>query len=497
MIKRLVLVLTGIFSVWTGYTQDDAVIRKYGEQILPASLKDNLSILASDALEGRETGSRGQKMAAAFIRAHFEEIGLTGPVEGGYYQQVILYRRPMPKAYLQVGQSRFENFDELVYRGLENREEAGIQLVFGGHGDTKVIDELDVKGKGVILFLDEERDNGAISHVKEMGAALVLICHGDSDEKFKAFSKRARQGFSSRITLTQPDQTEGWNRVIHIAPGVGEQIMGKSFQELTVMASHAQRARQLARLKPIQASYQLHGGTQKVNSENVLGYLEGTDKKDEVIVVTAHFDHIGKKEGGDGDNINNGADDDGSGTVAVMELARVFAKAKAEGHGPRRSMLFMTVTAEEVGLLGSAHYTENPVFPLANTVVNLNIDMIGRTDPAHQGKPAYVYVIGADKLSQELHRLNERVNTTYTQLDLDYMYNDVNHPTNLYRRSDHWNFAKHNIPIVFYFDGIHEDYHRPGDEVTKIEFELLARRTQLVFYTAWEIANREDRIVPD
>ena len=114
MIKRLVLVLTGIFSVWTGYTQDDAVIRKYGEQILPASLKDNLSILASDALEGRETGSRGQKMAAAFIRAHFEEIGLTGPVEGGYYQQVILYRRPMPKAYLQVGQSRFENFDELV-----------------------------------------------------------------------------------------------------------------------------------------------------------------------------------------------------------------------------------------------------------------------------------------------------------------------------------------------------------------------------------------------
>jgi Zn-dependent M28 family amino/carboxypeptidase len=160
-------------------------------------------------------------------------------------------------------------------------------------------------------------------------------------------------------------------------------------------------------------------------------------------------------------------------------------------------MLFMTVTGEEMGLFGSQYYSEHPVFPLSNTVVDLNIDMIGRSDPEHKGKPDYVYVIGSDKLSQELHQISERVNKTYTQLDFDYMYNDVNHPTNLYKRSDHWNFAKNDIPIIFYFDGIHEDYHLPSDEVDKINFELLTKRTKLVFYTAWELANRTDRIKND
>lgn len=497
MSKRLLFIFAGIFYVWTGYAQQDPLIQNYGMQISPSNMQENLSILASDALEGRETGTRGQKMAAAFIRSYFEEIGLTGPVDGGYYQQVTLYRRLLPEAYLKVGESKFSNFEELVYRGFENKNEANIQLVFAGNGDNKIIEGLDLKGKGVILFSDEGQPNGVISRVKEMGASLVMICNGDNDEKFKAFSKRSKQGFFSRMDLTQPNQITDWNSVIHVAPTAMEKIMGKSFQELTVMASSAQRTRQLSKLKPIWASYKLSSGIQKINSENVLGYLEGSDKKEEVVVVTAHFDHIGKREGNGGDLINNGADDDGSGTVAVMELAKVFAKAKAEGHGPRRSILFMTVTAEEVGLLGSAYYAENPVFPLANTVVNLNIDMIGRTDPAHQGKSDYVYVIGSDKLSGELHLLNERTNATYTHLELDYLYNDVNHPTNLYKRSDHWNFAKNNIPIIFYFDGIHEDYHRPSDEVSKIEFELLARRTRLVFYTAWEIANREQRIVPD
>jgi Zn-dependent M28 family amino/carboxypeptidase len=180
-----------------------------------------------------------------------------------------------------------------------------------------------------------------------------------------------------------------------------------------------------------------------------------------------------------------------------MQIAKAFAQAKSEGKGPRRSILFMLVTAEEKGLLGSEYYTQNPVFPLRNTVVNLNIDMIGRRDPQHRESPPYVYVIGADKLSSELNDISEATNKLYTNLIFDYTYNDVNHPDRLYYRSDHWNFAKNNIPIIFYFDGIHEDYHKPSDEIDKIEFDLLTKRTQCVFYTAWEIANREDRIAPD
>ena len=229
-----------------------------------------------------------------------------------------------------------------------------------------------------------------------------------------------------------------------------------------------------------------------------MGFLEGTDKKDELVVVTAHYDHIGKRSRGEGDLINNGADDDGSGTVAVMSLAKAFTQAKKDGKGPRRSMLFMTVAAEEVGLLGSQYYTDkDPVFPLANTVVNLNVDMIGRTDPGHKDSAPYVYVIGSDKLSSDLHSLNEDMNKTYTKLIFDYTYNDQNHPERLYYRSDHWNFAKNNIPIIFYTDGIHEDYHKPSDEVDKIEFDLLTKRAQCVFYTAWEIANRDQRLVVD
>jgi Zn-dependent M28 family amino/carboxypeptidase len=157
----------------------------------------------------------------------------------------------------------------------------------------------------------------------------------------------------------------------------------------------------------------------------------------------------------------------------------------------------MTVTGEEKGLLGSDYYTDNPVIPLASTVVNLNIDMIGRRDHKHKESAPYVYVIGSDKASNDLHQINEMMNKKYCGLIFDYLYNDESHPSRLYYRSDHWNFAKNNIPIIFYFDGIHEDYHRPSDEVDKIEFDLLRKRTQCVFYTAWEIANREERIRPN
>jgi Zn-dependent M28 family amino/carboxypeptidase len=252
----------------------------------------------------------------------------------------------------------------------------------------------------------------------------------------------------------------------------------------------------LKKIKPAKASYSVTQSSTPLHTENIAGYLEGTDKKDEVVLVTAHYDHIGTTTSGE-DRINNGADDDGSGTVSVLEIAKTFVKAKKEGHGPRRSMVFMTVVGEEQGLFGSEYYVQHPIYPLANTVVDLNIDMIGRTDPEHKGKGDYVYVIGSDKLSTPLHQLNEQMNKQYTNLALDYTYNDENHPTNLYKRSDHWNFAKNGIPIIFFFDGIHEDYHKPTDEVGKIEFDLMAKRARLVFFDAWEIANRDERIVPD
>lgn len=232
------------------------------------------------------------------------------------------------------------------------------------------------------------------------------------------------------------------------------------------------------------------------SSENVLAYIKGTEKPDEIVVLSAHYDHVGIDYNG---NVFNGADDDGSGTVSLLEIAQAFKKAKKDGHGPKRSILFLHVTGEEKGLYGSRFYTENPVFPLENTVTDLNIDMIGRVDKAHQGegKSNYIYLIGSDRLSTDLHNLSEEVNAKYTKLDLDYTYNAKNDPNRFYFRSDHYNFAKHDIPIIFYFNGVHEDYHKITDTPDKIDYDLLAKRAQLVFYTAWEVANRSERLTVD
>ena len=226
-------------------------------------------------------------------------------------------------------------------------------------------------------------------------------------------------------------------------------------------------------------------------SENVVAYIKGSEKPDEIVVISAHYDHLGIDIDGE---VYNGADDNGSGTVAVMAIAEAFQKAVEEGNGPKRSILFLHVTGEEKGLLGSKYYANFPIFPLKNTVADLNIDMIGRTDEAHEHDPNYIYLIGSDKLSTELHQLSEEVNAKFTKLNLDYKYNDESDPNRFYYRSDHYNFAKNNIPVIFYFNGTHENYHRTSDTPDKINYELLAKRAQLVFYTAWEIANREKRI---
>ena len=229
------------------------------------------------------------------------------------------------------------------------------------------------------------------------------------------------------------------------------------------------------------------------DSENIWAFIEGSEKPDEIVVISAHYDHIGIING----EVYNGADDDGSGTVALLEIAQAFETAKKEGNGPKRSILFLHVTGEEHGLLGSSYYSQNPLFPLANTVADINIDMIGRHDQFHNDSSNYVYLIGSDYLSSDLHNICEAANTNYSKLFLDYKYNDRNDPNRFYYRSDHYNFAKNGIPSVFLFSGVHADYHKATDEVDKIEFDVLAKRTQLAFTIAWELANRENRPVVD
>jgi len=489
-----------VFILAFSANAQDPTAQHYGNKISTDELKEYLTILASDALEGRETGTRGQKMAAAFISAHFNELGLAAPVNGSYYQPVDLYSSSVGEVYLKAGQNKFENYAGVVYYGsADTGGEISMPVVFVGNATEADFKQVDVKDKAVLILTKETRLNGSktIALAREMGAKLILVNNTETITDFELLASQMK-GFLSggRLSLEKPKASDNAG-IFLVSPVAVEKIMGSALERLKKAAAEDPAKNALKKVKPATIQMKVSMNLKITKSDNVLGYLEGTDKKDEVVVITSHYDHIGKLKSGEGDLINNGADDDGSGTVAVMEIAKVFAQAKKDGKGPRRSILFMTVTGEEKGLLGSAYYSNNPIFPLANTVVDLNIDMVGRRDPQHKDSAPYVYVIGSDKLSPELHALSETANKTYTNLVFDYTYNDENHPERLYYRSDHWNFAKKNIPIIFYFDGIHEDYHKVSDEVDKIEFDLLAKRAQCVFYTAWEIANRDARIAAD
>ncbi len=489
-----VLLVLSMFAV--GQPSPQAL--KYAELVSESGLRDKLSIIASDALEGRMTGTRGQKMAAAFIAHHFREIGLKGPVNGSYEQPVPLSRITPGENFLTVGTERFDNFKEIFYVGWEDTDGLdSAPVIFAGNGTDEEIASLNLTNKAVVVLLKENGIAGIgptqeiAARLRTKGALTVLFTSPASDQEYNAMAGMIRDWMGNGM-LTLNGEGGFDIKAFFINRTVTEKVFNTTFAKL----EDATSKKNLKKVRESRISWKNSFSKESVMSENILGYLEGTDKKDELLVITAHFDHVGANGTGE-DKIFNGADDDGSGTVSVMQIAEAFAKAAKEGNRPRRSILFMTVTGEEVGLFGSSWYVSNPVFPLTSTVVDLNIDMIGRRDPKYTENRNYVYVIGSDKLSTELHTLHEQVNKGTLKMDLDYTYNDQNHPERLYYRSDHWNFAKNKVPIIFYFDGIHEDYHKVTDEVSKIDFDILQRRAQLVFHTAWEIANRDGRIMPD
>jgi Zn-dependent M28 family amino/carboxypeptidase len=278
-----------------------------------------------------------------------------------------------------------------------------------------------------------------------------------------------------------------------ISEQVAKSILGDAFAQLKEAGKSKSLPAQIFRSN---VKLVFEKKTTEVSSSNVLGYVEGSDKSDEWLIITAHYDHLGKR----GDVIYYGADDDGSGTVGVLEIAEAFAKAKADGKGPRRNILFMTVSGEEKGLWGSEYYGDHPTVPLDKTTADLNIDMIGRVDTERKTGDTlnYVYVVGDDKLSSDLKPISEGVNKKYINMTLDYKFNDPKDPNRIYYRSDHYNFANKGVPIIFYYDGmLLSDYHKPTDTPDKIYYPLLTKRAQLVFYTAWEMANRDEKLKRD
>ena len=514
-------VLAGLALCMSGWAQEDLIIPTEVENTVldEKQLRIHLSILSSDGFEGRETGEIGQRKAASYLEAYYASLGFEPCNEGSFFQMVPLENTQIRGGQLTFGKDTLvlaEDF--LVYPGLEITELNDQALTFVGFGiqEKRWNDYKKFKGEGIVMFLEGEptatngssliTSDGSPSEWAEslaqkrelaqnLGARAVIIVV--EDDAFDVRMSRMKNWiFRKSTSLNREKEGAGTDLPTLFVKRTQADIWLSS----TKVQSIANYNESLQKGKPLKAlmldssmEIEINQLRSKYEAENVLAFLEGTDLKEELVVVTSHYDHVGIIDG----EVHNGADDDGSGTVTVMELARQFAKLKEEGLSPRRSILFMNVVGEEKGLLGSEHYADHPVFPLENTVANLNIDMIGRTDATHPDDPRYVYLIGSDKLSSELHEVSEHCNTTYTNLTLDYTYNAPDDPNRFYYRSDHYNFAKNNIPVIFYFTGVHEDYHKPGDDAEKIMYSKMAEIGKLVFHTVWNLANMADRIEVD
>jgi len=478
----------------------------YAETITQKELKEHLYIYASDEFQGRETGQPGQKKAVDYLQANYKAMGVPAAQEDGdYFQKVPLELSKLPVGSIKMGNVTYElGTDFITFSPIEGDFS---EIIYAGYGieDKGYSDYegLDVSGKLILIKSGEPaKDDGnyIISGSKEKS-----VWSNMSDAP-AARLNLARSKGAKGVLFYDPDNYGRYKRYYEYLKGNKKENMVIKAEENNaelILLSEAmiknifpsigqEKAPEIIR-QPI--SLQIKNNNVAVQSENVVAVIRGFEKPDEYVVISSHLDHIGVNDNGE---INNGADDDGSGTVALLEIAKAFKQAADTGNGPKRSIVFLHVTGEEKGLLGSQYYTDtDPLFPLSQTVANLNIDMIGRIDPKRKGDRNYIYLIGSDKLSSDLHTLSEEVNSMYAQLELDYTYNDENDPNRFYYRSDHYNFAKNNIPIIFYFSGTHEDYHRPGDTPDKINYDLLEKRARLVFYTAWEIANRDERIEAD
>lgn len=521
-------------------------LRLYADTITPEYIRKHLEVIASDSLEGRATGREGQKKAARYISEFYKEVGLEPKGDDGSYFQKFDLNAQFTDSLVFKSYSTSNGDTTLIDRSVESGNSTGEfvrmfggaqplagPVVFAGFGLNDPENEVyhlqgtPMQDKWVLLFEDipyvaggDTLVNPNISSNSRIGAILgnmgahgILLISDYSDREYRELAQISSNLISQPAGMSLAYLDEGGSGgptgfpkgVVQISPEMAATFLGMN-GENELFEYRDSLTEEITHFEAVETGYYLdyipYDGPGQIESENVLAYLEGADPelRDEVLVLMAHYDHIGiTQPDSSGDDINNGADDNGSGTTALLSIANAFSRAAENGYRPKRSILFLHVTAEEAGLLGSRYYSDHPVVPIENTVANFNADMIGRSDPENieRGDTDYVYLIGGEIISSELDSLVQAANSRSVKMRLDRRYNDLQDPNQFYRRSDHWNFGRLSVPFVFFFTGVHEDYHRPSDHADKINFEKLSRITQLIFNSSIEVTNYDGRPVVD
>jgi len=498
------------------------------EQITVAQMRDYLTFIASDEMEGRDTPSRGLDLTAKFLAMNLARWGLKPAGDNGTFFQKIALRRDL----VNKDQTRVRLNDQHLafgedYIALPVNADLSGQLVFAGNGwflKSKNLDAykgIDAKGKIAVIFTSlsglprgvssSDLSSGKpgedwmnpVQYARKQGAVATVTV---PDFQFLANWERNRQRLSERpTTVVEKFQSAETSRLpgIVITPRIANLLFQGEKQNATALfeatfGGEMPAPFELSSNKKM--SITVSGTGDGIATQNVVAVFEGSDPvlKDEYVALGAHYDHVGVGTPVNGDAIFNGADDDGSGTTALLAIAEALAKAPTRS---KRSVLFNWHTGEEKGLWGSRYFTEYPTIPLQQIVVQINIDMIGRSKKEGDTNPRNnslsganeIYVIGSKMMSTELGELTETVNKEYLNLTYNYRYDDPKDPNRFFFRSDHYNYARKGIPIVFFFDGEHEDYHRPGDESQKIDYQKMQKIVRTVYVTMWEIANRPTR----
>lgn len=501
-----------------------AALAQYGsvEKITAANLKNHLTFIAADAMEGRDTGSRGLKTAANYIAAHLERWGVKpAGDEGSYFQKITLLKHTvdLDQTSVKINDQTFTFGDD--YLAQPATASASGKMVYVSHGwvikdkNINPYEGIDVKGKIMVvseslppgMSFRDLRGAGEIvrpdQYGREHGAlGAIIIPGGRSLGRWERNRERATETGVIEVEKFKSEEEAEELPIITAAENLVKVLFEDEKHNAEAVLAAANGGDEVPAFElgaEKTASLNIVSSTENGYTQNVVGIVEGKDSKlkNEYVAIGAHYDHVGIGRAIDGDDLYNGADDDGSGTVSVLNIAEAFAT----GAKPKRSILFVWHTGEEKGLWGSRYFNEFPTVPHEQIVAQLNIDMVGRsraegdTNPANDelAGPNEVYVIGSKMMSTELGELSEKVNNSYLKLDFNYKYDDPNDPQRFFYRSDHFNYARHGIPIIFYFTGVHEDYHRPSDTVDKIDFVKMEKIARTIYATGWELANRNKR----
>jgi len=518
---------------------DTEQLLRFQSEISTEYLKPHLTAFAHDSMKGRETGTPAEKIAADFLAEEYEQLGLApAGDDGSYFQHFELNASKSDSITFELykkNNSSKERVDRSVASSNQTASFARLfggtdtlkgQIVFAGFGvndqETNVshLDGVDLKNKWVMVFqntpnvvngdtlINPKLDARArFQMIMRQGAEGILVVPAKEPQEFELIAQKMQASFgeNGRLSLAYRDKarssSSGFSGGYNIVnPEIAANLLGLS--SIEELAAYRQRTvNTITEFQPKELNYELmqipYSSTEKIHSQNVLAFLEGSDSelKDEVVVLTSHYDHVGVGEpDSTGDRIYNGADDDGSGTIGLLNIAKAFTEAAKNGIKTKRSILFLNVSAEEKGLLGSRYYSDHPIYPMEKTVANLNTDMIGRIDSTNksEGIKEYAYIIGAELISSDLDSLIKVANEKSGQIKLNKRYNDLNDPQQFYRRSDHWHFGRKQVPFAFFFTGVHEDYHRPSDEVHKIHFEKMVTILRTMYATTVMIANADN-----